>query len=134
MTRGELIGTHREEKGTSGGADEVFWMYRGDYVTEEHKYKKDALEHTTDKGERGFKERFKSGSFTPIWQFARERHIKADAEEELVDVIQERYKDYRVVVDDEDCVGIEIFDQKEGAYRFETGSEGFTEYQNTGKT
>ena len=73
--------------------------------------------------------RFTTGEFIPIWQFAAERRIKAADDDELIELIRERYTSDRIVLDPEGVVGVEVVDQKGGSYRFERGAIKFTEYR-----
>ena len=52
----------------------------------------------------------------------------ADSLDALVELIEDKYPDYKVIVDPEGIVGVELPDQTGGEYRYERGAKNFTLY------
>lgn len=103
--------------------------YRHDLVSGEGKYKgKVQKVSTVEKGEQSFDREFVSGTGAGIWDFARKRHIQAANQDELVDIIRQRYPDYKIVVAKNGGLIVEILDQNDGEYRFERGTNDYIEY------
>ena len=57
-----------------------------------------------EKGDREYERNFVSGSFEPLEKFARDRRLKAQTEQELVNIIKEKYPDYRIVINKQEQV------------------------------
>ena len=83
-----------------------------------------------------FDKRLVTGTFTPLWEFAEKRILKVQPEgdtDTMVDLVEAKYPDYKVVVDKEGVVGVEIPDQTGGEYRYERGANNYTAYTKSEK-
>ncbi len=74
-----------------------------------------------EKGDKQFERDFVTGTFQTLSRFAQLRRIKCETQNELIELIKFKYPDYRIVVNKQGEVGVEILDQVEGEYRFERG-------------
>ena len=78
-----------------------------------------------------FAKRMVTGTFSPIWEFAEKRQLvpQPNTLDALVTLIENKYPSYRVVVNEEDVVGVEIGDQTGGEYRYERGANQLKKYE-----
>ena len=83
---------------------------------------------TVETGDRQFDKNFVTGTFQALWRFAKMRNLRFQSQDELIDIIKEKYSEYRIIVNKQGEVGVEILDQQEGEYRFERGHDDYTEY------
>ena len=76
------------------------------------------------KEESAYKRRFRQGTFYHLAHFCKEKHVKYDADnlQQLIVFLEDHFK-VEVIVDPDGNMGIEVFDDESGAYKFETGSE-----------
>jgi hypothetical protein len=81
-----------------------------------------------------YADRFKSGSFEPIFEFALARRLRYDAdaedggEKELSQLIAARYPSYVVGYDASKTLGVRITDQTGGGYRWKEGARENTSF------
>ena len=80
-----------------------------------------------EKGDKQFERDFVTGTFQTLSRFAQLRRIKCETQNELIELIKFKYPDYRIVVNKQGEVGVEILDQVEGEYRFERGHDDYIE-------
>ena len=102
---------------------------RHDLVSANGKYKgKVNKVNTIQKGESNFDREFVSGTAVGIWDFANKRNIKARDQDELIDIIRQKYPSYKIMVNKRGDIIVEILDQNDGEYRFERGTNDYIEY------
>ena len=102
---------------------------RHDLVSGTGKYKgKVNKVNTIQKGESNFDREFVSGTAVGILDFAKKRNIKARDQDELIDIIRQKYPSYKIMVNKRGDIIVEILDQNDGEYRFERGTNDYIEY------
>ena len=94
-----------ELRNTEAKEEDEFQNYRHDIVSEKKECKSTVKKTAfVEKGDREYERNFVSGSFEPLEKFARDRRLKAQTEQELVNIIKEKYPDYRIVINKQEQV------------------------------
>ena len=123
-----------EERKTNQELDDQCNAQRHDAVSEKNELKGAVKEATVSvgKGAKDFDRRLVTGSLQPVWEFASRRNLTVeppDCLDSLVTLIENKYPDYKVIVDKEERVCVDIPDQTGGECRYERGAESFTSYK-----
>jgi hypothetical protein len=69
-----------------------------------------------------FDEAFEESTFVPLQTFAKQKHIDAESEEQLIRVIQKRWPSLEVSVGKSGCLGVFVTELGEGEYKYKRGA------------
>jgi len=110
-------------------ADAHFYKLRASLVAGSDEFALDekiTIQNTVKRTEESYNDRCVEGSFTEIYSFAEERHLPfaptdADAPDNLVEFIREKYPHMKVGEDEQGTLGVRLQDTKKGSYRYKVG-------------
>ena len=109
--------------------DDEVNMYRADTVSEASKYTSKVLKmRTLESGDQSFDREYISGTAAKLWDFAATRNLTAETDEDLIDIIKDKHPTYKIMINKRREIVVEIQDQTGGEYRFERGTNEYTEY------
>ena len=120
-TRDELTELRKKTE-----VDAEFWKRRADCVQGTKIYKAEGavqVHALLEKSKEVYDDRHVTGTFHPIHEFAAERHLKYKTEDDLVELIKTKYPFYDVVIDEDECLGVEVKDLTGGKYKFQRGAK-----------
>ena len=118
-----------EQRNKSQEKDDEVNERRSDLVSEGGKFKGNVAKlKTVEKGENIFDKEFVSGTAAKLWDFAWKRHLTAESDEDLIDIIKEKYPTYKIMINKRKEIIVEMLDQTDGEYRFERGTNDYIEY------
>ena len=113
------------EKRKEKVVDDKFWELRADLVGERNELKAEGhvnIQQLILKSKETFGERFVTGTFVPLGEFAEKRRLKYEDEDTLGKLIAAKYPEYEVVTDANGVLGVEILDQTGSEYKFKRGA------------
>ena len=113
------------EKRKEKVVDDKFWELRADLVGERNELKAEghvSIQLLILKSKETFGERFVTGTFVPLGEFAEKRRLKYEDEDTLGKLIAAKYPEYEVVTDANGVLGVEILDQTGSEYKFKRGA------------
>jgi hypothetical protein len=126
MSQDELVVARRQP-----AVDGRFWELRADRVSGAGAFKKDAvvdITALTSKRKSDYSDRFVEGVVMSIYDFAEKRRLKWETEEELVQLVVDKYPAYTVGRDTDGALIVDIPDQTGSEVRYKRGAKDSLEY------